>query len=87
MFFTHELAVDIRSEHVCKAKRTYFCVFSDLCKSFGVQILNLLDVEPINDLLTQGRRSRHTKTKNLSQWATREVRKLKNSAANAPIVW
>ena len=55
-----------------------FCGFSDLCKSFGIQILPLVDVEAINELLTAGRRSRHTKTKNLSQWATREVRKLKN---------
>jgi len=53
----------------------------DLCKSFGVQILHLVDVEAINELLTYGRRSRQTKTKNLSQWATREVRKLKNQVA------
>jgi len=55
----------------------------DLCNSFGVQILPLVDVEPIAELLTTGRRSRHNKTKNLSQWATREVRKLKNSAATS----
>jgi len=53
-------------------------LIGDLCKSFGIQILPLVDVEAINELLTAGRRSRHTKTKNLSQWATREVRKLKN---------
>lgn len=42
-------------------------------------MLSLLDVEPISDLLTQGRRSKITKTKALSQWATKEIRKLKNA--------
>lgn len=44
-------------------------------------MLSLLDVEPINELLTQGRRSKSGKTKTLSQWATKEIRKLKNANA------
>jgi importin subunit beta-1 len=51
--------------------------FSDLCTAFGAKMLPLLDVEPINDMLAQGRRSRTSKTKTLSNWATKEVRKLK----------
>ncbi len=48
-------------------------------------MLGLLDVDPIADLLTQGRRSKTNKTKTLSQWATKELRKLKN--ANANLSW
>lgn len=42
-------------------------------------MVGLLDVEPISELLTQGRRSKTSKTKTLSQWATKEIRKLKNA--------
>ncbi len=53
-------------------------LYSDLCTAFGVNVLSMLDVDPISDLLTQGRRSKTSKTKTLSQWATKEIRKLKN---------
>ena len=39
-----------------------------------VAIVTLLDVEPISDLLTAGRRSKTSKTKTLSTWATKEIR-------------
>ena len=55
---------------------------SDLLTAFGSHMLSMVDVEPINDLLTQGRRSKSTKTKQLSQWATKQIRKMKNEAAN-----
>ena len=54
----------------------------DLLTAFGTHMLSMVDVEPINDLLTQGRRSKSTKTKQLSQWATKQIRKMKNDAAN-----
>ena len=54
--------------------------YSDLCAAFGGNMLILLDVEPISELLTQGRRSKTQKTKTLSQWATKEIRKLKNAS-------
>ncbi len=57
-------------------------LFSDLCLAFGSSILSLVDVEPIAELLTQGRRSKVAKTKTLSQWATKEIRKLKNAINN-----
>jgi len=53
-------------------------LIGDLCSAFGVQMVSLLDVDPISDLLTCGRRSKVSKTKQLSQWATKEIRKLKN---------
>ena len=59
----------------------FFHIFSDLCAAFGGNMLSLLDVDPINELLTQGRRSKTGKTKTLSQWATKEIRKLKNANA------
>lgn len=55
-------------------------LIGDLCAAFGGNMLILLDVEPISELLTQGRRSKTQKTKTLSQWATKEIRKLKNAS-------
>lgn len=57
-------------------------LIGDLLTAFGSHMLSMVDVEPINDLLTQGRRSKSTKTKQLSQWATKQIRKMKNEAAN-----
>ena len=51
----------------------------DLCSAFGSDMLQLLDKESINSLLTKGRRSKTSKTKTLAQWATREIRKLKSA--------
>jgi len=59
-------------------------LIGDLCAAFGRDIVQLLDVEPITDLLTAGRRSKTTKTKTLSTWATKEIRKLKNATSTAP---
>jgi len=59
-------------------------LIGDLCGSFGRDIVTILDVEPISDLLTQGRRSKTTKTKTLSTWATKEIRKLKNASSTGP---
>jgi importin subunit beta-1 len=56
--------------------------FSDLCSAYGANILGLVDVEPIAELLTQGRRSKLNKTRTLSQWATKEIRKLKNASTS-----
>lgn len=61
--------------------RLHFC--RDLCAAFGVHMLSMLEAEPISELLTQGRRSKTAKTKTLSQWATKEIRKLKNATANS----
>ncbi|XP_044266486.1 importin subunit beta-1 isoform X2 [Tribolium madens] len=54
----------------------------DLCTAFGAPLLQLLDLEPINEMLAQGRRSGTNRTKTLANWATKELRKLKaNSTA------
>lgn len=57
------------------------CVHSDLCAAFGKDVMKLVDAHPlINDLLTEGRRSKTSKTKTLATWATKELRKLKSQA-------
>jgi importin subunit beta-1 len=58
-----------------------FLYSSDLCSAFGANVLGLVDVEPITELLTQGQRSKASQTKTLSQWATKEIRKLKNATS------
>ncbi|XP_076054575.1 importin subunit beta Fs(2)Ket isoform X2 [Oratosquilla oratoria] len=55
-------------------------LIGDLCSVFGADMLELVETEPINSLLTQGRRSKTSKTKTLATWATKEIRKLKNNS-------
>ena len=40
----------------------------------------MLEKETIQNLLTQGRRSKVQKAKTLATWATKEIRKLKNTS-------
>lgn len=51
-------------------------LIGDLCSAFGPKLLPLLDVEPITNLLAQGKRSRANRTRTLSSWATKEMKKL-----------
>ncbi|XP_025092780.1 importin subunit beta-1-like isoform X1 [Pomacea canaliculata] len=55
-------------------------LIGDLCASFSVSILPMLEKETIQSLLTQGRRSKVQKAKTLATWATKEIRKLKNTS-------
>ncbi|KAJ2953692.1 hypothetical protein O0L34_g1309 [Tuta absoluta] len=52
----------------------------DLCTVFGVRVLPLLETRPLLDLLQAARRSRTPRTKTLANWATKEIRKLKQQA-------
>jgi len=72
------------SEHSDASVAASAGLIGDLCAAFGRDIVQLLDVEPISDLLTAGRRSKTNKTKTLSTWATKEIRKLKNATSTAP---
>ncbi|XP_053607169.1 importin subunit beta-1 [Plodia interpunctella] len=49
----------------------------DLCTVFGHRVLPLLETRPLLDLLQAARRSRTPRTKTLANWATKEIRKLK----------
>lgn len=56
-------------------------LIGDLCVAFGKDVLKLVEDMPrINELLTEGRRSKTQKTKTLAGWATKELRKLKTQA-------
>ncbi|XP_065202089.1 importin subunit beta-1 isoform X2 [Planococcus citri] len=55
-------------------------LIGDLCTTFGQKILPSLELDVINNLLAQARRSKIGKTKNIGQWATKELRKLTKSS-------
>ncbi|XP_073941881.1 importin subunit beta-1-like isoform X1 [Choristoneura fumiferana] len=55
----------------------------DLCAVFGARVLPLLEQRPLLDLLQAARRSRTPRTKTLANWATKEIRKLKQLAPPA----
>merc|ERR1712012_310978 len=77
-FVEHIAVEDDQSDGVIAAS----CgLIGDLCTAFGVNILQMLDKESITNMLTKGRRSKTAKTKALATWATREIRKLKNTSS------
>ncbi|KAL8564063.1 Importin subunit beta-1 [Nucella lapillus] len=55
-------------------------LLGDLCTAFSMSILPMLEKDTIQNLLTQGRRSKVQKAKTLATWATKEIRKLKNTS-------
>nr|XP_015835882.1 PREDICTED: importin subunit beta-1 isoform X1 [Tribolium castaneum] len=59
----------------------------DLCTAFGAPLLQLLDLEPINEMLAKGRRSGTNRTRTLATWATKELRKLKANSTAAVASW
>lgn len=72
------------SEHSDASVAVAAGLVGDLCLAFGAVMLPLIDLDSINDMLTQGRRSRISRTKTLATWATKELRKLKaNTTAPA----
>lgn len=79
-FITH-IAQD--ADHTDGTTAACAGLIGDLCCAFGQDILILVDTEIINDLLTKGRRSKTNKTKTLSLWATKEIRKLKNAVSTS----
>ena len=54
-----------------------------MCSAFGVQLIKLVDTEPVSEMLAIGRRSKTAKTKTLSNWATKEIRRLKAAAGSS----
>nr|XP_037268214.1 importin subunit beta-1-like isoform X1 [Rhipicephalus microplus] len=77
--FISSIAID--SDHSDTNIASCAGLIGDLCTAFGVQMLPLVDTEAISELLSQGRRSKTTKTKTLASWATKEIKKLKGSAS------
>jgi importin subunit beta-1 len=54
-------------------------LIGDLVTSYGQQIIPYVEREPIDKLLTEGKRSKVMKTKTLATWAAKEIRKIKNN--------
>jgi importin subunit beta-1 len=52
-------------------------LIGDLTAAFGAAILPLIDNEIINQTLIKGKRSKATKTRTLSVWSIKEIKKLK----------
>lgn len=57
-------------------------LIGDLCAAFGTPLLGLLDNEHIGKLLQNGRKSRTARTKQLSGWASKEIKKLREPVPN-----
>lgn len=77
--FIHHIAED--EDHSDGVIANSAGLIGDLCMAFGKDVTKLVEVRPlINDLLTEGRRSKTNKTKTLATWATKELRKLKSQA-------
>ncbi|XP_064172369.1 importin subunit beta-1 [Anguilla rostrata] len=77
--FIHHIAED--EDHSDGVVANSAGLIGDLCTAFGKDVMKLVEVRPlINELLTEGRRSKTSKTKTLATWATKELRKLKNQA-------
>lgn len=56
-------------------------LIGDLCTAFGPAMSPVVDNELLNQLLHKGKRSKTSKTRTLSIWAIKEIRKLKSNAA------
>ncbi|XP_029583365.1 importin subunit beta-1 isoform X1 [Salmo trutta] len=77
--FIHHIAED--EDHSNGVVANAAGLIGDLCTAFGKDVLKLVELRPlINDLLTEGRRSKVTITKMLATWATKELRKLQSQA-------
>ena len=68
---------------VVRSKRYFF--FRDLCdafgKTYGVDLVQGIEQRStIANLLKEGKTSKNSKTKSLSMWAMKEIKKLKPNA-------
>lgn len=54
-------------------------VVGDLVSCFGQQLLPIVENEAITNLLARGRKSKSPRAKQLANWASKEVRKLRNN--------
>lgn len=54
-------------------------LIGDLVSCFGQQLIQVTDSPAIHNLLERGRKSKNNRARTLSNWATKEIRKLKNA--------
>lgn len=50
----------------------------DLCTAFGPRLLSLVDDVTITQFLSEGKRSKASRTKSLCNWAAKEIKKLRD---------
>lgn len=50
----------------------------DLCSAFGPRLLPLVDNTTITQFLSEGKRSKSSRTKSLCNWALKEIKKLRD---------
>lgn len=62
-------------------------LIGDLCSAFGQPLLQLLENDHINKLLQDGRKSRTARTKQLSGWASKEIKKLREPLQITASTW
>lgn len=53
-------------------------LIGDLCTAFGPRLLTLVDDVTITQLLAEGKRSKASRTKSLSNWAAKEIKKMRD---------
>jgi importin subunit beta-1 len=53
-------------------------LIGDLVSCFGTQLIPAIDNESITNILNKGKKSKNNRTKTLANWASKEIRKLKN---------
>jgi len=57
-------------------------LLGDLLSAFGHALLPYVDNEAVQEMLTQGRRSKAGRTKTLATWATKELKKMKAAGSS-----
>lgn len=62
-------------------------LIGDLCSAFGLPLLPLLEDPHLNEMLSEGKKSRTARTKTLSTWALKEIRKLRQQQQTAVPSW
>ncbi|XP_064598231.1 importin subunit beta-1-like [Liolophura sinensis] len=58
-------------------------LIGDLVTAFGDNILPYMEKAPVTNLLTAGRRCKYNKAKTLANWATKEIKRLKNASTTS----
>ncbi len=53
-------------------------LIGDLVSCFGQQLVQVVDTEAVQGLITRGKKSKNNRAKTLANWAAKEIRKLKN---------
>ncbi|XP_072031323.1 importin subunit beta-1-like isoform X2 [Amphiura filiformis] len=77
IYFIEHIATD--EDHSDSNVAACAGLIGDLCTAFGVTALELYERQLVQDILTEGRKSKINKTRTLATWATKEIHKLKNS--------